>query len=69
MLTLFSFTFFSQDLFVTFDILSVEERTLAANQLLKDAKRLKWNVTDSPDPTPSGEYSPAIYMYFVSSQE
>ncbi|KAK2157561.1 hypothetical protein NP493_1871g00000, partial [Ridgeia piscesae] len=31
-------------LFSTFEVRSVEELTLAANQLLKDAKRLHWNV-------------------------
>ena len=40
---------------MTFDIVSVEEQTLAANQKLKSNKRLKWNVTDSAEPTPPGE--------------
>ena len=33
-----------QGLFSTFEVTSVEELTLGANQLLKDAKRLHWNV-------------------------
>ena len=33
-----------QGLFSTFEVTSVEELTLGANQLLKDATRLHWNV-------------------------
>ncbi len=40
---------------MTFDIVSVEERTLAANQGIEKAKRLKWTVTDSTEPTPPGK--------------
>lgn len=37
-------SFILQDLFSTFTIESVQETTLGANQLLKENKRMKWNL-------------------------
>jgi hypothetical protein len=39
-------------LFEPFGIKNLEEMTLAANKALANEKRLQWNVTDSPNPTP-----------------
>ncbi|XP_022084551.1 lysosomal alpha-mannosidase-like [Acanthaster planci] len=39
-------------LFEPFGITSLKEMTLAANEALADEKRLQWNITDSPYPTP-----------------
>ncbi|XP_038060793.1 lysosomal alpha-mannosidase-like [Patiria miniata] len=39
-------------LFEPFVITNLEEMTLSANEPLADEKRLQWNVTDSPSPTP-----------------
>ncbi|XP_033115581.1 lysosomal alpha-mannosidase-like [Anneissia japonica] len=40
-------------LFVTFDIQSVQEVTLSANQVLSEAKRLQWNTANGFVPTDS----------------
>ena len=45
-----------QGLFSTFEVTSVEELTLGANQLLKDARRLHWNVNGGAG-TSRGELS------------
>ena len=47
----------SQGLFSTFEVMSVEELTLGANQLLKDAKRLHWNVDGQERKTNAGMWS------------
>ncbi|XP_071953152.1 lysosomal alpha-mannosidase-like [Antedon mediterranea] len=44
-----------KNLFVSFDVLSVREVSLSANQFAEDATRLKWKVMDSDQMMPSNK--------------
>ncbi|XP_033096903.1 lysosomal alpha-mannosidase-like [Anneissia japonica] len=44
-----------KNLFVPFDVVSVREVTLSANQFVTDAERLQWKIEDSDQPTPSNK--------------